>query len=249
MSTDRTTDKIRKLLAMGNDERGNENERENALRQAHALLVKHNLTVADVGSSTTEEQREERKTKLSVYPWARGMSHSVAQLFFCTYYFQRGAGKLATHAFIGKQSNAVTAQEIAEYVVGSVFKELRKRFGSETSPEARSFAVGVETSIRQRCAKLRADAEQADREAAAPKPGAVAEASTGRALVLATVYESERRANEAWLAEHVGKLKFQADRTKGVQGSAYAAGKAHGATISLSRQVGGSTSSAKRIGN
>lgn len=238
MSNDRTIDKIRKLLAMGNDERGNEQERETALRQAHALLVKHNLTIADVGSSAPQEQREERKTKLSVFPWARGIAHSMAQLFFCTYYFQRGAGKLATHAFIGKQSNAITAQEMAEYVVGSVFKELRKRFGSETSPEARSFAVGVEASIRQRCATLRREAE------AASQPS-----SDGRALVLASVYASEKAANEAWMAEHVGKLKFQADRTKGVLGNAYAAGKAHGASISLNRQVGGSTSGAKRIAN
>lgn len=241
MSNDRTLDKIRKLFALSNDERAYEGERENALRQAHAMLVKHNLTIADIGSSSTQEQREERKSKLSVFPWARGMAHSIAQLFFCTYYFQRGAGKLATHAFIGKQSNAVTAQEMAEYVVGSVFKELRKRFGSETSPEARSFAVGVETTIRNRCYELRKAAEQ--ESAAAPTM------STGTALVLASLYASEKAANDAWTAEHVGKLVVQKDRTKGVLGHAYAAGKAHGASISLNRQVGGSTSSAKRIGN
>lgn len=256
MTADRTTDKIRKLLAMGNDDRANETERETALRQAHSLMVKHNLTVADVGDSSTQEQREERKSQLSVYPWARGMAYSIAQLFFCAYYFQRnGTGKLATHAFIGKQSNAVTAQEMSEYVVSSVFKELRKRFGSETSPDARSFAVGVEASIRRRCADLRREAEQADKAATqaaqAAQAGAVMDgpdgepvllaapaASTSRALALASVYVAEEKANAEWLEQHVGKLKTAADRTKGVKSSAYHEGRAHGNGISLNRQVG-----------
>lgn len=257
MSQERTLDKIRKLLAMANDERGNEQERETALRQAYALCAKHNVDIAGVGSTQAQEQREEQVVTMSVYPWARGIAHSLASLFFCAYYFQRGAGKSAKHAFIGKQSNAVTASEMAHYIIASVFKELRARYGTDTSPEARAFATGVETALRVRCRDLRAAAEAAEKAAAAPQAGAVmvgedgsttalAGATTGRALVLAGLYASEAKANEAWIAEHVGKLHTQADRTKGVGGSAYAAGKAHGSTISLSRQVGGK-SSALRI--
>lgn len=238
MSEDRILAKIRKLLARGADDRGNENEREMAMRQAHAMLIQHNLSMADVGSSAPQEEREQRNSKLSVFPWARGIAHSIAQGFFCTYFFSRGAGKLATHSFVGKQSNAITAQELAEYVIASVFKELRARYGSETAPEARSFAVGVESAVRARCAAMRREAELAE------KP-----ASDGRALVLASLYASEKLANDAWVAQHVGKLVTQKDRTKGVQGLAYAAGKVHGNSISLNRQVGGSASSAKRIGN
>lgn len=257
MSQERTLDKIRKLLAMANDERGNEQERETALRQAYALCAKHNVDIAGVGSTQAQEQREEQVVTMSVYPWARGIAHSLASLFFCAYYFQRGAGKSAKHAFIGKQSNAVTASEMAHYIVTSVFKELRARYGSETSPEARSFAMGVDTAIRVRCRDLRRAAEEAEKAAAAPKAAATMESedgttiqlaapTTGRALVLASLYTSEAKANEEWLAEHVGPLKTQADRTKDVKISSYAAGKAHGSKISLSRQVTG-TSAAKRI--
>lgn len=236
MSNDRTIDKIRKLLALGNDTRGNEQERETALRQAYALLAKHNLDIAEVGSTAPQEAREQQNSRLSVFPWARGIAHSLSQLFFCNYFFQRGAGKLATHSFVGKASNAVTAREMAEYVIASVFKELWARYGSETSPEARSFAVGVEATIRRRCAELRKAAEAEQRPV-----------SDGRALVLADLYATERTANDAWIAAHVGKLVTQKDRTKGVLGSAYSAGKAHGEGISLNRQVGGTRSSAKRL--
>lgn len=225
-----TLRKIRKLLARGADERGNENEREMAMRQAHKMLVEHNLSMADVGSTSPQEKREERKSSMSVYPWARGIAHSLAQLFFCAYYFQRGAGKKATHAFIGKASNAVTAQEMAEYIISNVFKELRTRYGSETSPEARAFAVGCEDALRRRCRELR---EQADREAKG--------VSSGRALVLASLYQTEATENAQWIKDNVGKLVTQKDRTKAAGGAAYSAGRDHGNSINLSRQVGTST--------
>ena len=55
-ATDRAVDKIKKLLALANDSRGNEQERDTALRQAHALLVKHNLDMADVENKSQANQ-------------------------------------------------------------------------------------------------------------------------------------------------------------------------------------------------
>lgn len=232
MSTDRVTDKIRKLLAMANDQRGNDQERETALRQAHALLVKHNMDVADIGDTNApQEVREQHQVRLSVYPWARGIAHSIAELFFCSYFFQRGAGKSAHHSFVGKQSNALTAAGMAEYVVNSVFKELRQRFGSDTAPEARSFAMGVDSMVRQRCREMR---QQAERENTG---------STGRALALVNVYKAEDAANKAWIAANVGGLKAGKDLTKRVQGAAYYEGREHGKSINLARQLGTSASS------
>lgn len=247
-----TVERIRKLLAMGSSEAGNEAEREIALKRAYTLLAKHNLTVADVGSAQSAEKREEQVARLSVFPWARGIAHSLASLFFCSYYYQRGHGKLANHSFVGKASNAITASEMSQYVISSVFKELRARFGSETSPHARAFATGVETAIRMRCNAMRREAEAEQAAAAAPKAGAVMQGddgstvalaaptgATSTALVLSSVYKAEQTENDAWIAKHVGNLKTSKDLTKPTGGSAYHAGKAHGATISLNKQVGG----------
>lgn len=235
-SAERALNKIRKLLKLGNDERGNEQERETALRQAFALMAKHNLDIAEVGSTEQQEKREEQRATMSVYPWARGIAHSLAQLFFCSYFFSRGRGKSAVHSFVGQTSNAITAREMSEYVIASVFKELRARYGSDTSPEARAFAMGVEAALRRRCVALRQEA------------GKAAEAeSTGRALMLVNLYDSEKSANDAWVAANVGGLAVSKDRTKGVGGAAYRDGKAHGDSINLSRQVGGTKAGALRL--
>lgn len=231
--------RVRKMLALANNAAATEGERDNALRMAFATMAKHNLQMADVAhSGQPDEKREQQMVQLSVYPWARAMAHTMADLFFCAYYFERPwKGKLAKHFFVGKQSNAITANEMAAYVVGSVFKELRQRYGSETSPEARAFATG--------CAdKLRARVRAMQREATTPD---VANVSSGRALALASLYKTEAVANAAWIEQHEGKLKTVGDRTKGVGGAAYHEGKAFGDKVSLNKQVGASKSSTLKI--
>jgi hypothetical protein len=251
MTEEKTIDKIRKLLKFANDERGNQTERDTALRQAYKLLSKHNLTLPDVAEGGDEELRVRESVELSVYPWARIITNSLARLFFCAHYFQRShKGKNATHYFVGKQANAITASEMSAYVVKSVFKELRARFGSDTSPEARSFAMGVADTIVHRVAELRSQAEQEQADEQAQEAAAMAlqgdaldeavggPTGTGTALVLANVYASEAKANDAWIAENVGGLQYGADRTKAVGGSAYRAGRKHGEGISLQGQLG-----------
>ena len=49
---DNVKDKIKKLLAMANDERGNEHENEIAMRMAARLMLQHNIEVADLESET-----------------------------------------------------------------------------------------------------------------------------------------------------------------------------------------------------
>lgn len=257
MNTEVTTaaNRVRKMLALANNAAATEGERDNALRMAFATMAKHNLDMADVAhTDTPNEAREQQVATLSVYPWARAIAHSMADLFFCAYFYQRPvSGKLAKHFFVGKQSNAITANEMAVYVVGSVFKELRQRYGSETSPEARSFATGCADKLRSRVYAMQ-------REATTPQTAvgvqvaargsdvmiAAAPQAPGSALVLANLYKTEREANDAWILQQ-GKLKTSADRTKGVGGSAYHEGKAFGGSVSLNTQLGAGKSSVKRI--
>lgn len=243
MSQDRIIERVRKMLALANDAAATQGERDNALRMAYATLAKHNLDLADVGSSQPQEKREEQSARMSVYPWARGIAHSIAGLFFCEYYFSRAAGKTAHHYFVGRTSNAITASEMSQYILDNVFKELRKRFGSDTNPEARAFATGVETALRRRCRELREAATNAD----APSTAAGVTGATGGALVLADLYKTEQDANKAWIADNVGGLKTAADRTKAVGYAAHAAGVAHGKTISLAAQIGGAKNSTRRL--
>ena len=52
-------DKVKKLLAVANNEAATEGERDNALRMAHNMLAKHNLAMADLDEHNKLEGRDE----------------------------------------------------------------------------------------------------------------------------------------------------------------------------------------------
>ncbi|CAB4194432.1 Domain of unknown function DUF2786 [uncultured Caudovirales phage] len=228
--------RIKRMMALANDAAASEGERDNALRMSYKLLAAHNLSMVDVEAhgAVQPEKREQHRASFVVYPWARNMAHNIAELFFCKYYFQRaGSGKQATHTFLGKVSNATTCSIVADYVVRSVLKEAARRYRSAISPEARDFAVGVARRIGERVRELR-------REESAATPGT--------ALVLASLYDSEKKANDSWLAQLGVTLTVKASSTKAVtNAAAYHAGKKFGDSVSLSAQVGHTANTTKRL--
>jgi uncharacterized protein YnzC (UPF0291/DUF896 family) len=239
--------RIKKMMALANDAGATEGERDNALRMSYKLLALHNISMVDVQGhdATPQEAREEQRASFVVYPWARNMAGSIADLFFCKYYFRRpSTGKTATHVFIGKTSNATTCSIVADYVVRSVLKEAARRYGSAISPEARNFAVGAARRIGERVRDLRAAATAAKNDADGEAP-----ITKGGALVLANLYQSEKAANDNWLALQGVTLKVCNSSTKAVtNAAAYHAGKDFGSRVSLSAQVGHSGNTNKRLG-
>lgn len=221
--SDKILGRIKKMMALANDAAATEGERDNALRMSYKLLAAHNLSMVDVEAhgAMKPEKREQHRASFVVYPWARNIASNVSDLFFCKYYFQRaGSGKQATHTFLGKVSNATTASIVADFVVRSVLKEASRRYGSAISPEARNFAVGVARRIGERVRELR-------REESVATPGT--------ALVLASLYDSEKKANDSWLALQGVTLKITTASTKAVtNAAAYHAGKDFGNRVSLS---------------
>jgi hypothetical protein len=236
-ATDKIIDRVKKMMALANCSGAAEGERDNALRMAYNLLAKHNLSMNEVEAHNTakEEGRESQKATFVVYPWARQIASLVGSLFFCNYYFMRsGTGKQATHCFIGKASNAATAQYMSEFVVKSVCREAARMYGSAIAPEARCFAIGVVRKLQERIAEIKDSLNK--------------ESTTGTALALVNLDKAERSANSLWLAEQGVTLKKTASRGKGVTDSdAYHAGKDFGATVSLSPQVGATRSTAKAL--
>lgn len=232
-------DRVKKMLALANCSGAAEGERDNALRMAYNLLAKYNLTMdqVDAHNATPQEARESQQAKFVVYPWARSIASIVGELFFCNYYFMRsGTGKQATHVFIGKASNAATAQYMSEFVVRSVTREAARLYGSAISPEGRSFAVGVVYKLRERVREIKETLNK--------------ESSTGTEVALVNLAKAEKEANALWLAEQGIKLRTTKSSTKGVTDSdAYHAGRDFGARVNLSPQVGTSGSKTKAISN
>lgn len=217
--------RIKKLLATAGDSRANEHERDNAMRMAHATLAKYNLDMADL-----PEDRAETRGQLRQYfygrPWARQVANSAAELMFCKYiYVPNSDAKRVGHIFIGKESNAKSAAILAEFLVGAIYKQgkAEARLYDEGNPYFRSFCLGAASRITHRVAEI---------IAAALRPG---EKTPGTALVLRSLYDTERRENELVVAE----MKLKPGRTgkPTADWAARIAGEAYGSTLSLNQQI------------
>ena len=224
---DKVLARIKKMMALAGDKAATEGERDNALRMSYKLLAKHNLSMEDVNSHNTVkvEARKSNQSSFVVYPWARDIAKQVGELFFCNYYFVRAeTGKQASHAFIGKTGNSTTAAYMANFIVRSVLSQATRMYGSSITPEARSFAVGVGSKLRERIRELKAAVS--------------AEETAGTVLVLENLHETEKQANGLWLATQGVTLRTVKSNTKvSVNSAAYHAGKAFGSSVSLSAQI------------
>lgn len=221
--------RVRKMLALAHNEAASEGERDNALRMAHAVLAKYNLTLGD--AEVEAEPRVEDKAQISPHPWARYLIESIAQLYFCNTMFYRYRDKRQVHHFVGRQSNVVTAIEMCKFIVSSINKEARKaaRENPLITGYERSFCKGAATAVFYRCKEIRESAEKQPEQ----------QGSTGTSLVLASLYRTELEKNDLVIAEKHGKLKMMSSRTQSADASAYNAGQRYGKTLNLNRQVSG----------
>lgn len=232
--------RIQKMLALANDLAATEGERDNALRMAYNLMAKYNLDIAKVEAhgKKSEEPRINFRNDSWSWLWAKQVNQIVGRLFFCKYYYGEAInGTQCHHHFVGRESNAMTAAVMADYIVNSILKEGRKIGKQNTSPITRSFCVGAMHSLDIRVRQIIAEKEKELQGSATP----------GTALVLASFYKTEQDANALWLAENVGKLKSNKVRASRVEGDAYAAGSEYGKKINLSAQVTGNSTDQKKI--
>jgi hypothetical protein len=227
MTEQRIIDRIRKMLALANDLAASENEREVALRMAYNLLAKYNLELEDVQHKAKEEPRINNSNVCFGMPWVRLVSRSIAELFFCHHYVgEKINSTQITHHFIGKESNAITAAVMADWITKSILKECRARYKYNLSADSRSFASGAAERLYERIQEMRKEAEQAN------------SGGDGKSLVLASVYRTEADANTRFLAEQGIKLRTLKGRSTSYGANAYGAGREFGNTINLNRQVG-----------
>lgn len=237
-------DRVRKLLTLANNAGATEGERDNAMRMAHKLLAKYNLDQAEVEAATGEQQERRGVGRGEYYgrPWARVVSASIAKLFFCEYlYMPATRARQTSHYFIGRESNVITAKAMAQYVVESIQREGRRRNRQEGTGEniwLRSFCMGAASVIALRV-------EEMIRESAneSTTPGE----KSGTAIVLASVYETERQANLAVRDEKFGKLRKGRSGKSDYSDDATIEGARYGRTVSLNRQIGDSTPTRKRL--
>lgn len=226
MSDAKILEKVRKLLAMANHENANEHERDTAMRQAHALLTKHGLDMVSVENHVKEkiDPRGEYTHEDWSIAWTRGVRASIAKLFMCQYYYgDKINGTRQLHHFVGRESNATTAEYMSVFVVGSILKEGRKRYGSNLCPQTRAFGEGAASRLYQRVEQLISTKIQE------------VQASDGKGLALIDLRTAEDEGNDHYVKDW--KIRKAVARNTRVDREAYAAGQSHANNIGLSVQV------------
>ncbi len=217
--SEKILDRVRKLLALANDERATEGERDNALRMAHATLAKHQLDMLDVDKHVRDKD-DPRGTYLMDgwgIPWCRSIRNTVAKLFNCRYYSQKINTTKYRHFYVGRESNATTAMMMADWIVLALLREADKRYGHRLTPGGRSFGEGASHKLYKR---VEAMLEEKGQEYQA----------TGYAVALL----DEDALNDALLP---ADLRTGKQRKANYDVSAFYDGHAHADGISLNTQL------------
>lgn len=251
--------RVKKMLALANDNAASPGERDNAMRMAYNTLAKYNLSMAQVNVLDSNRTDPRIHVMLDLYAdtvWARRACRGIATLFMC-YHFRNSVGDSHRHSFVGKTVNVTTASYMAEYVLNSIIRESEKAtknyFGefkldklldldTGETPEAtkkiweESFRVGAADAIYVRCEKMARDAQSNN------------EQGEGTSLVLASIYATELDANSLFIKENLGihLTSLRKKTTERAQGAA-SKGAVFGNSINLNRQIS-SGSSTLRIG-
>lgn len=218
--------KVKKLIALGTNEGATEGERDNAIRMAHGLLAKHNLSMIDLS-----EVAEERTKLFSEYhnvPWTGVAANAIAKLFFCFCYAEGkrpnsiGQGSKRKLFFIGKESNVTTALLMSDYIISSINKEQKKNGYS------RSFNNGAANRIAQRVSEIINSASVQNEDS-----------SSCTDLALVSIYKSEEQANKEFAEKAVGTLISKSSKQQNKNAKDYWAGHSFGGSINLNNQIAG----------
>lgn len=237
--------RVRKMIKLAENAGATEGERDNAMRAVHATLAKYNLTLSQVGADdAAAEKRGKLAHEFLGKPWAISIAGAVARMYFCGYFYQTiggnaGPTQKARHTFVGRESNVVTAREMAQFVVETVNREAQRyqRSIGGRYQDYRAFAQGATEKIRQRCYQIEQDAKTKGVEdiVAEDEPALLTGQQPGTALVLASLYQTEEEANKKILDDL--KLRTGRSQTYAEGSHARRAGAEFGSKVPLHRQV------------
>lgn len=194
--------KIRKLLALANDARGNENETSVAAEMAQKLLTEYNLDMAQLGEGATDTgdaAREKLNEEIAVvYPWQASLIEALSKNNFCLTWTERVFAKPTwgsdiarwrkRQRMIGKRVNLIVTIETYKYLVAAM--ERLCPYEDKRSRSNRSWYQGCADHLVNRLNIQRwvAEAESRKKNNEAPR-------GDGSSLVLADVYSSEEDLN------------------------------------------------------
>lgn len=239
--------RCRKILALaGNNP--NEHEAQRASEKVQEILAEYNLGMGDVADKGAEPEKFVIDNSLSndSFPWKRQIGASVAELYFCTYFYTmvgRGRTRKDYHSFVGAPHNVEVVKMMFTYLVSAIESLAREGALSQSLKEREAYRRAFMWACCHRVA-----VRIADRVAATKAKPTKQEGSGNTLPALADLYDSTKAKLTTFIEGEVGKLgegSKKGGRTSSRRGRED--GDAAGRKIGLDTQVGGSGKAAGLI--
>lgn len=160
----RIMDKIIRCLALSKS--SNEHEAATALRQAHALMEKYNISAKDIELSDIKFKASNTRSAQRPPVYQIALANMIAKLFGCENYMGNGAGNrshIRVMCFVGLQMHS----DIASYSYDTLFRQLKQarqayiktelkrvRLAKNKAARADAFCLGWVSTVRQLVRKL-----------------------------------------------------------------------------------------------
>ena len=222
MTANSVVQKIKKLLTLAEGNQ-NQNERENAMQSAAALLSRHNLTLAELEARELASAVTSVEVFINLERWVSDVLRTSCMLYYTDYY---SGWRLNTRGsyqnipiFVGTRDNIDVTLEMATWLLKSIRAESNKAY--KTASERRSFRLGAAHVLSMRAFDLIWDERTQKNEHA------------GTSLIL--VRENLEQANEKFM----NKLHLNPGRLLRrcyVDESAFDDGENYGGTVPLTRE-------------
>lgn len=225
--------KIQKLLARGSEAHNdNEHEREIAMRQAHALLAKHGLEMADVTDANVLRDHlgplgRSFYNMKSRYVWERRVWASICHLNGCSAVHEPLSRTESRLAIMGRQSRLQAVASMALYVVHAIEREAAQRRLSLAG-----FGTGAAEGVSIQVTRILASMARGDLSGE--------QVSTGTALILVNQHKNALVEAEGVKTSFYPKLRTHYSHPSRNH-NAIGQGREYGQRVALNTQVGGAT--------
>jgi len=202
---DNVINRVRKLLAVANDGRGNENEAANAAAMAQSIIAEYGLEMAQLADTPSSDPSASRSktshNRAAMYSYQRSLMEAVAKVYFCRHFIieehAESFGKMRKvkrHALLGRNINIQVATMVYDYLIDTMDRLLPYQGMEKRGKNALLWLDGCSSRLISRLDQKRrqmeedSDRKRREDETRARHPGA---ASAGNAMVLAELYSNE----------------------------------------------------------
>lgn len=242
----RTIERVRKLLAIAQDDRANPNEAAAAAHQAEVVMRRFQIDHADVVASEMRHadsfdsvdvgvvmKRGQGHRPSKTPPWAQWLAIAIGKLNDCQVRIAYNDDLGACLRFSGYKPDVLVSQWTFDFLVNTMIGAVRRyqKDSPRSKQESESFRRGFVLALTS---KLRAQLDE--------KKAEMAQASSSRAMILVKTQA---------VSDRFGVVSYGNAKNVAVsRGDAFAHGREEGRKVDTRRGAlgGGSTSSALRLG-